>query len=130
VDESHFQREVERLCERFGAQHYKPGFQKLLWKDVRDLPNSWFSYVISEFIYCSRQAPLGDDFRVKISDARQKEWSDKLAKDTFDNFDATKKSCIYCNHVGTLVHEGYAYVCFCSAGQKRPEKYPVFKPTR
>lgn len=127
MDFDFFQRQIERLKETFGQQHYKDERVKLIWRDVSDLKNEWFSAVVSEFIYSSRQAPLGDDFRLKVSQERQKSWSDHLAKDTFDDFDPTKSTCIYCNDVGTLVHEGYAYKCFCRAGGKRTEKYSLFK---
>jgi hypothetical protein len=129
MDFDFFQRQIERLKETFGPQHYKDERVKLLWRDVSQLKNDWFASIVSEFIYCSPKAPLGDEFRVKIGEERQKEWSDKLAKDTFDDFDPHKSTCIYCRDVGTLVHEGYAYRCYCNAGKKRAEKYPYFKPT-
>ena len=129
MDFNFFQRQIERLKETFGQQHYKDERVKLIWRDVQDLKNDWFSTVVSEFIYCARQAPLGDDFRLKISEEKHKSWSDKLAKDTFDDFDPTKITCIYCNDGGTLVHENQAYRCCCSAGKRRVEKYPYFKPT-
>lgn len=124
-----YQRQIERLKETYGQQHYRDERVKLIWRDVCELTNAWFSQIVSEFIYCSRQAPLGDDFRLKIGEERQKAFSDQLAKDTYDDFDPSKRTCIHCHDVGTLVNEGYAYKCACGAGRKRAEKYPLFKPS-
>lgn len=128
MDFDFFQRQVERLKETYGAQHYKDERVKLIWRDVSEMKNEWFSSVVSDFIYSSRQAPLGDDFRLKANEARGKEWSNKLATDSHKDFNPSKYTCIECSDVGTLVHEGYAYRCYCYAGKQRAEKYPYFKP--
>jgi hypothetical protein len=129
MDFDFFQRQIERLKETFGQQYYKDERVKLLWNDVRALSNQWLASVVSDFIYSSRQAPLGDEFRDKIGRERERELSNERAKDTFEEAPPNNNACTYCHDVGTLMHEGYAYKCFCRSGRKRTEKYPVFKGT-
>jgi hypothetical protein len=126
MDENHFQKEMTRLSERFGTACYKKEFLRLLWKDVSTFSNEWFTQTISDFIYCSRQAPLGDEFKEKTY--RQRELY-KPKEIPFKEFDGKYLTCNYCHDVGTLLHEGYAYRCFCQLGARRTEKFPVFKPT-
>lgn len=130
MDESHFQKEMSRLSERFGAQHYKQAFLRILWRDVKDLSEPWFTGIISEFIYCSRQAPLGEEFRDKVSRERDYQWKNNRPIDasSYDNTLPKNPLCSYCKDVGVLVHESYAYRCCCSTGQSRQERFPIFKP--
>jgi hypothetical protein len=130
MDERHFENEINRLAERFGAQHYKRGFLKLLWADISPLSNEWFTRIVSEFIYCSRQAPLGDEFREKAKEERDREWrKNRQESNSFDAHRSNELTCLSCNNVGVFVHEGTAYKCTCEVGKRRRENYPSFKST-
>jgi hypothetical protein len=130
MTEEHFQKEMNRLAERFGAQHYKQGFQRLLWKDVKDLSESWFTAILSEFIYCARQAPLGEEFRQKVASEREHQWKNTrpIDKKSYDASLPNNPNCSHCRDVGILVHDTYAYRCCCSAGRLRQERFPLFRP--
>jgi hypothetical protein len=70
----HFQAQVNRLAETFGAQYYKRERVEILWKSAKDLSDEWFSAVVDNFIGNMRQAPLMPEFQAEIGKERDRLW--------------------------------------------------------
>lgn len=58
----HYQAQMNRLAENFGAQHYKRERAELIWQEVRNLSDDWMKWTVDQFIGRLRQAPLLDEF--------------------------------------------------------------------
>jgi hypothetical protein len=72
MDFDFFSRQMSRLSDTFGGNHYKDERIKIIWGNVKDLSHGWFSNVVNYFIGNSRQAPLMPEFNDEISKERER----------------------------------------------------------
>lgn len=77
MTEVEFQRQISRLMDTFGANHYKPERVKLIWREVSQLSPYAFAKVIDRSILECRQAPLMQDMREEIARQREMAWSNE-----------------------------------------------------
>lgn len=73
MTESQFVSQMGRLERQFGK--FGPERGSILWREVKDFSEPWFSKVIDKFIGECRQAPLLPDFREEIAKERERLWS-------------------------------------------------------
>jgi hypothetical protein len=73
MSNAHFQIQIGRLSERWRGT-YVPSLIELIWREVKELPDSWLTKTIDDLIGNSRQAPLLPDFRERISLERERGW--------------------------------------------------------
>ena len=76
----HFQTQIERLRNQFGKQTYSQERATLLWSEVRDLPDDWFTFVVNRFIGECRQPPLLPEFREEVTKERERIWKTEKEK--------------------------------------------------
>ena len=67
-----FQREMDRLVETFGGQHYKSQRLELIWREVKDFSDTWFQTIVDRLIGECRYAPLLPEFREESSKERER----------------------------------------------------------
>lgn len=72
MNQSNFTRQMDRLCETFGATKYKSERIALIWKEIKDLSDEWFRGVIDKFIGECSQPPLLPEFREEIAKERER----------------------------------------------------------
>lgn len=70
-----FQRQMERLAETFGAAHYRHERIEIIWREVKDLPDAWFTKTVDKFIGECATAPLMPKFREEIANERERNWN-------------------------------------------------------
>lgn len=72
MNPQHFQAQTNRLSDQFGHTAYGTDRRKILWKEVQDFSDAWFTKVVDKFIGEFRQAPLMAEFREEISRERER----------------------------------------------------------
>lgn len=72
MNRSFFQQQMNRLGDTFGVNQYKIERIEVIWKEVRDFSDSWFSKTVDKFIGECRHAPLMAEFRDEISKERER----------------------------------------------------------
>lgn len=75
MDQNHFQRQMDRLSETFGANHYKAERMKLIWQEVQASSNDWMRLTVDYFIGECKFAPLITDFREAMIKDRERRYS-------------------------------------------------------
>jgi hypothetical protein len=131
MNREHFQMQLVRLSGRWPRAH-PPEFITLLWREVKDLPEEWFTRTVDELIGSCRMAPLMPEFREFISVELEKQWS-RQKQEPQKQWNPNP-SCEFCRDNGVYVckrdeHEGlWAFRCHCSKGMNDPRKaIPQFK---
>lgn len=102
MKQQHFQTQVNRLAETFGAQAYKRERVELIWREVANFGEVWFTKAIDDFIGNCRHAPLLPEFREKISLERERGWIGEKAQHAKDAKDTW---------AGTLMPEESRIIC-------------------
>lgn len=67
MNKQHFENQLARLADTYGAHHYKPERVKILWKALESFSDDWLTNQVSHFIGHLRQAPLMPEFQEAIS---------------------------------------------------------------
>lgn len=75
-----FESEMKRMSENFGKAGYSNERVKLIWREVKDLDDNWFSRLVDSFIGDCRQAPLVPEFRNAASEERERAWKREKEK--------------------------------------------------
>jgi hypothetical protein len=75
MNKGSFKFQMDRLSRRFGEKYYLDDFLKLLWREISHFTDQWMEITVDEFIGCERQPPLMPEFRKKISESRERNWS-------------------------------------------------------
>lgn len=87
-----FSAEIKRLKNRFGSAHFDEEYQKLLWVEVRDLPDQSFQKIVNHCIgeFKPEWPPKISDFRSFANEQRSelnrqannaavKKWNEELS---------------------------------------------------
>lgn len=85
MNQSHFQSQMNRLAETYGAMQYKRERIELIWREVKDFEDRWLEGVVDEFIGTCRQAPLLPEFREKSSIERERLYQIEKAKNRVES---------------------------------------------
>lgn len=72
MDLFQFEKGVNRLRDVYGDRFYPDERVKVLWQEVKDLPDSWFDSVVTRFIAEHDRAPMIPQFREEISKYRER----------------------------------------------------------
>lgn len=72
---AHFQGQMERLVRVFGKNAYPPERAQIIWREVSNLSNEWFTKIADEFIGNCKYAPLMPEFREEIGKERERLYS-------------------------------------------------------
>lgn len=100
-----FQTQVNRLVSTYGETHYKIERIEIIWREVKDLSDSWFSKTIDKLIGESRFAPLMPEFREEISRERDRGWAtekvhhDNQSQDFFQDTIPSEEKKIICQMI-------------------------------
>ena len=70
-----FQKQMNRLADTFGAQHYKPERLKIFWREMCALSDEWLERVVDRFIGYLRFPALLSEFSEEISRERERLWT-------------------------------------------------------
>lgn len=79
MTEGQFAAQMARLSETFGKAAYGNERVRLIWKEVRDLPDPWFQKQVDDWIGGLRTAPLLPEIRTSISIERERSWGRQKA---------------------------------------------------
>jgi len=119
-----FDIQMGRLRNVFGDKNYPDERTKLIWSEVRDLPQYYFAKLCDRFIGDSRQAPILNDFR---TEAYQFRLHAKPAK-TVEPWKVVNPGCDTCFDTGVFLARSktnpgpWAFRCACSKGVNDPRK--------
>jgi hypothetical protein len=101
MNQSHYDREMDRLRDVFGDRAYSGERVIVIWKEVKDLSDAWFSKTIDRFIGEFRHAPLMPEFRDAISLEREKVHSYERQKNKTES-ERAMHQLFDGNHISTI----------------------------
>lgn len=102
MSENHFQMQIARIERQFGK--YGTERASLLWRDVKEFSDNWFTKTVDKLLAQCRQIPIPSDFYDEM--ARERERLYKIEKDErnetvaayeADNFGDEEKKWMYQN---------------------------------
>jgi hypothetical protein len=131
MDQTTFDREMNRIYEVFSDRAYAPERTKLIWSAVRNLAPQEFSAVVSDLIGSCATPPLVSRFREAVQQLYQKNsFECNRAKDQWID---SLPWCSLCGKKGEIValkrDDGtlFAFRCPCEIGSRLWPRVPVWR---
>lgn len=123
MNRGHFDKQIDRLRETFGAQHYRDERVGLIIVEVRDMADEWMTRACNLFIGEFRQAPLLPDFRAEKSKEMERQHNLKKREPIkFDEKPITHIHCDQCAGYGVYFDKEFGGTTICPCGIKKRGK--------
>lgn len=119
-----FDRQIRRLSDTYGAQHFKQERLTILWRKVNSYSAAWLERTVDGLIAHHRQAPMISDFEESISVERERNWKNRKESPLSEwNRNPT---CLMCKDTGVYLcsHPAkgglWGFRCHCPKGESDP----------
>ncbi len=74
MNSNHFEKQIGRLIDVYGAKCFPRERVSLVWDKVRFMTDHWMAATVSNFIEYEQYAPIGSKWDDALANAREKKW--------------------------------------------------------
>lgn len=130
MNESEFLLQIDRLKETYGEKIYSNERIKLIWNQLKHVPQKYFENCVSDIIASSPTAPMLPKLQESLSGKTDQIQESKKIEIEF--LKEKSPECRYCGNTGIIYAEEIGTIyeatfrCFCPVAEKIGNNWPIW----